>query len=679
MPVSIQWALGLCAGLAGGLLGGTVALAEAPGYAGVGVFEVPALVEAEALVRLNPGAPGAHQTAMDWTTAYPDAANLQVTAALTALAAGDDAAAISHLLGANDLGAQGLRALLTAPALARIAGDPRLADLQDHPAAEISPPPPALVEDRRAPVTPANSTWDPGTARVVSRFIFPPILRTYAFADGTPQGPLAELQRLVARGFAAGNAGDLYDNRDDGHSILRRGKRTQLSHVAYGPEARAAGLHYGLNTRILFDAPTFGNSSTALSGPNWRSQPRFALTSPGGAIRLSQLYTNNHVYIFPEDRDHDPAASGGQGDLLPALTPYVLISQGSSGSDQPLLQAVQAVLAAFPPEVKARLTTEKLIAPMVQRIIRQGLTGDHGYMDPAAHPTVIRAEDIDLAAMIRAAQAMTPQTIPPAPNLRVLRETAPHASIFADGVTETLFNTPAAVARAWRGGPVRRDYELEVRAEDPNGRDLTFHWRVLRGDPASIRIEPQDEDGRRIRLALTWQPPRPAPRQPGITVPRVDIAVFADNGAEISAPAIFSMLYPAYQARDYDAEGRLLSIKYRPADGVYADPLIWPARDWEDSFLHDGEKQMIGWTRRRGRPGQEAVTRFTAHGLKVIETGPDGRAALAQRVTYPVSRTETGALFATETAAKQYFRYDYANAQDRIGRPIPTTAPAATD
>ncbi len=337
----------LMAGMIFAVLSVPAQASDASDYVGVDVFRIPALVQEEALLRLNPGEAGAEARITDWIMQYPDAASLRVTAALIALAAGKDAAAIRHLQEADTRGATGLGLLLQDPALARIASDPGLADIRDRPASAPDAPSPFLVQRGIASVGPSNSIWDPQLARIISHFSFPPILRTHAYIDGKPTGPIAELQRLVARGFAAGNVGDLYDNRDDGHSILRPGKRTQLSHVVYGPEARAAGVHYGLNTQLFFDAPTFGNSSTAVTGSMWRSQPRFALTSPGGAFRLWQLYANNHIYIYPEHRDHDPTATGGYGDLLPALTPYVLISQGSSGSDRPLMLAVQAILAAF--------------------------------------------------------------------------------------------------------------------------------------------------------------------------------------------------------------------------------------------------------------------------------------------------------------------------------------------
>jgi len=102
----------------------------------------------------------------------------------------------------------------------------------------------------------------------------------------------------LARGRAAGNFGDLYDNRDGDHSSLWRAAYPQLGFVEYDDAAQAAALHYGLNTRILFDAPTFGNSSTAIGqGLFWRSQARAALTTPGAARGVYNIGTGRGLTL----------------------------------------------------------------------------------------------------------------------------------------------------------------------------------------------------------------------------------------------------------------------------------------------------------------------------------------------------------------------------------------------
>src|SRR6056297_3810659 len=93
------------------------------------------------------------------------------------------------------------------------------------------------------------------------------------------------LWQFVFEGRAAGNHGDLYENRDRGHSRLPPEAHPQLTHVIYDAEMREAGLDYGQAGPVLFDAPLIGNSSTAVkAGPLWRSLPRLALTAPEGPL-----------------------------------------------------------------------------------------------------------------------------------------------------------------------------------------------------------------------------------------------------------------------------------------------------------------------------------------------------------------------------------------------------------
>ena len=80
---------------------------------------------------------------------------------------------------------------------------------------------------------------------------------------------------------------------------------------------------------------------------------------------------------------------------------------------------------------------------------------------------------------------------------------------FGEGLSEQLFDTPAAVARVWRSKAGRRSI-LVTAAEtvDPNGRALAFDWRLLQGDPAKVAIEPLG-DGATARITLDWHDPFP--------------------------------------------------------------------------------------------------------------------------------------------------------------------------
>jgi hypothetical protein len=124
----------------------------------------------------------------------------------------------------------------------------------------------------------------------------------------------------------------------------------QLSRIEYGEAATALGLANGLQLRIFYNAVVLGNSSTALTGGfQWRSLPRQAYTIPGGPGILYTQYVGNHLYVYPEHRDHD---IDHFGDVYPTNTPYLVTSQGSSGSDRPFLDAIACTLAAFQPALQ---------------------------------------------------------------------------------------------------------------------------------------------------------------------------------------------------------------------------------------------------------------------------------------------------------------------------------------
>ena len=197
---------------------------------------------------------------------------------------------------------------------------------------------PAPVVDGRAPVGTANTAWNPESGRLEVAFAFPdkPRGRWRLPARSRPTRSSAITRRPAAP--PATTATSTTTATAATPSSTRR-LNPQLARTAYDPAARAADLDYGLNDRILFDRPTLGNSSTALTGePFWRSLPRQAMTQGDGAgpFRLWQTAAANHLYVYPAHMDF----TDKDGDLFPANTPYILVSRGSSGSDRPFLEAV---------------------------------------------------------------------------------------------------------------------------------------------------------------------------------------------------------------------------------------------------------------------------------------------------------------------------------------------------
>jgi hypothetical protein len=538
-----------------------------------------------------------------------------------------------------------------------------------EPGAEPAPlelPEPVAVIGQDAPVTLAGTVLIPGLDRRLARFVFPAEAAVApetdaagdAAAGPTPaaapvlDGRLDEaahrmLKDLYAAGRAAGNRGDLYDNRDRGHSRIPRGDHPQLAHVTYDAAAQAEELDYGLGDRMIFDAPTIGNSSTALTaGPFWRSQPRLALTGGDGSgpVRLFQNYLTGLIYVYPEHRDHDPE----RGDLIPANTPYMLISQGSSGSDRPHLEALAMTLAAFRPETKAFLHANGLMAATVQMVYRRSQTtvlSRAAYLSGLAHPSVFDRRVLNPARMVALANAITPGDVPPMVLLRVEEETevVEGRDFFGAELTERYFDTPSAIARIWRGSGYRRSMVVSAEAtRDPNGRPLAFTWTVLRGDPERTRIEVLNPQGTRARITVDWQDPRPVPGLPEIESARVDIGVFANNGVHDSAPAFVSLLLPRHEARVYEAgpDGamRIASIDHAPAEAAYADPALFPRTGWRDNYIYAPDGTPLGWLRTR----DGAETEYDAEGRRVLTRDAEGRPGRVEEVAYGLAATRNG-------------------------------------
>lgn len=587
-----------------------------------------------AYIRLG-NSEAARQTAEAGVAQFPSFGAPYVALALS-VAKDDPAMALTHLLEAVRKGYRGMAQVLTLPAFAGVRETVEYAALSEamakqSPASETKP---ALVDIERltAPVSAANTTWDAAEGEFRAQFAVPPVLaRRPAIGSAPGLERIAPfINRWVAGGRAAGLAGVLYDNRDRGHSPLDKKAFPQLLHVAYSDPIRSRNLDYGPNRMFEFGRITLGNSSTAITqGPFWRSQARRLLTEPGGARRLFRQYSRNMLYVYPETFDHSDRGA----DLFPANTPYTIASRGRSHSDRPILRALLLALAAMPPDVRNRAEEEGLVAPLLQRLLRRSLKGiqnETDYLSTAAHPTIFSGDAIAVEDLIRRAQALTLADLAPMVRLTLLTR-APLSPAEKTGMAkpEVVFETPSAIALAFRSTTQKRRLLLSARStRDPFDRPLTFHWRVLRGDADRITITPESEDASLVAVEIPWHDPFPVPGAPELLSHRVDIGVFADTGESLSAPAFVSMSFPPDQRRSYDAAGRLLEVDHQAAP-AYADPWIWPQRDWRDVYAYDPEGQLTGWERhRKGIPAH----RFDAKGRLL---GPDGPVAVRYSLGAP--------------------------------------------
>ena len=504
---------------------------------------------------------------------------------------------------------------------------------------------PGNIENGVATVDEDNTIWD---ARLG-------VFRTFFKLDMAPSdsAPICDgfdavgrlLRRSHAEGTAAGNHGDLYDNHDSDHSNMNYAMFPQLTRIEFAEAPKSRRLHHGLQATFFYNGVTLGNSSTAVtSGLFWRSQARLALANPRTATLLFLQYRGNHLYFYPEHRDHDPGHNGrdgkGHGDVFAFNTPYLITSQGSSGSDRVFLNAVAATLAAFRPEVKTELARNGALMPTIQMIFRRcnkTVVEPRQYLTGIAHPTVFEGDQLDALAMVEMAHEITKETLPPLVQLKVVEEDKPVSGrdCFDAARGETLIDTPCAIARVVR--TIHYNRRMVVSAEpsqDLGGRPLEYHWSVLRGDAERIEINKLNDRGSVVELLVPYHERAPIAPGNAIESNRVDIGAFVHNGAHYSAPAFVTFYYLDNEKRVYDEEHRIRVVDYADPEVSknYVDPMIDITRDWRDEYDYDESGTLTGWTRIRNGSKQQ----FTAEGLLIVSRDAQGRPAQTRRVRYVV-------------------------------------------
>jgi hypothetical protein len=359
-----------------------------------------------------------------------------------------------------------------------------------------------------------------------------------------------------------------YENRDGQHSALNAAQYPGLKIFQPTEEDKKLGREKGA-AFLVRPEPTVGNCSMAANPTVGGSLPRLYYTQNGGLGFLNQQYLSNNLIIYPEHLDHDIGGNGvgGWGDLYPANTACTIISQGSSFTDMPFVNAVISTIGAFDPDVLTTLIRKRILMPTVQAIFRQSnkmVKTEADYFTGKAHPVVFDAAQLDEEKMVIAAHTMTRAAIPPVVFLKVVSESeAKNGRNFFErpGIeSEKLGETASAIARVFRSNEPEHEIVVATNgAGDILGRVNKLNCVLLRGDPKLVKIESTGTNGE-IRIRVKWH--MPMITETGIRSHRVDIGVFANNGVSISAPAFITFYMLPNEVRSYDSKGRVSEIFY---------------------------------------------------------------------------------------------------------------------
>jgi len=509
-----------------------------------------------------------------------------------------------------------------------------------------------------------------------------------ASIDSEPSQPVMRGTSALARllndwyqaGTAAGNTGDFYDNRDSNHSRIDLKRYPQVQEITYTEEQRRIKADYGIQ-RTIHPHVVIGNSSISASVWSVGSMPRVLYGTPRkGLTYLHTQYRSNNLYIFPEHRDHDPGNGGfpGHGDLYMANSPYLLISQGSSGSDRKFLHACFQTLAAFHPDIKQQLRRTGTLVPTLQAVLRkctkQVVTASD-YLTGAAHPTVFEGGSLNIGKMIEMAHAMERDTIPPLVALHVVEEDRfEHENTFLDTQrSEAHADTSASIARIFRRSADSMHIMVSAEhSQDILGRDLEYHWVVLRGDPQAITIK-ERLDGAMAEITVPYPARRPITPNSFLASNRIDIGVFVSVDGNYSAPAFVTFFGLDNERRIYDSFGRLYSIAY-DAKHQLNFPLPTDIQRWHRLmrlflFDRDDDTQRVRILFPNLPPRQIKYIAAQATELAALY---DQYMSFQQQLNTASDKTEEGELRKScKALASRY--------QDRMNKPIPNTQRALVD
>ncbi len=330
-------------------------------------------------------------------------------------------------------------------------------------------------------------------------------------------------QLKLAPASAGGNVGDLYMNRDGGHSQLNVAAYPGLTVVKLDQSGRERGLDRAV-PNILFPYPVFGNSSLAYTQPKfWRSLPRALVTTELSRLNaMLRLYLSNQVWVFPSNADTAPV--GTNGDVFASITPYWLTTAGRSFSDQPYLRAALEVSRSLPAETKREAVRQGLLAPTVQTLIRKTLRGvanEADYLSARAHPTALPPGGVDTNRLVAAAAQLSAKAIPPLAVIRVTTPEVPSSSPWP----ELSYTTPFAWAYVLRAEVEEREFVISASGA------AEFEFAHTHGENALVKLERLTPNSARVTLRRSGLNP----------TNRVDIAVFGRNpGTGWGAPSYVS-------------------------------------------------------------------------------------------------------------------------------------------
>ena len=443
----------------------------------------------------------------------PDDATWRYNLACSLAYLSDSEAAFAELENAIDLGFRDADAIAKDYDLKRLEKNPRFAELVDYARAKSRQP---LLTGPMAHM-PATGVFGKSLA-----------LGAHNMSWNFDVGCFVADMKLAEAAPAPSN-GDLYMNRDQGHSRIDPAEFPGLTEVSLDSDGRAHGMDVNL-PNTLFPYPVFGNCSRAYNGVYWRSLPRAAMTTLAAGIgSFQKLYLSNQVWVFPANADCAPI--GTNGDVFASMAPYWLVTAGRSWSDLQYLRAALEASRSLTKETKAAAVSRGLLAPTVMTAIRKSLravTNETDYLSAKAHPSALPPSGCDVARLKALCAALRPDTLPPVVPVSI----GVGKTVDVPVCPEITYGSAFSTAFVLRSADTNRVFSLFAKGADE------FAFRVVNGEVAA-KIEPLGPNAAKVlidrsRMSVTQ---------------RVDVAVFGrTKNSAWGAPS-----YVSFAVTDPDA------------------------------------------------------------------------------------------------------------------------------
>lgn len=227
---------------------------------------------------------------------------------------------------------------------------------------------------------------------------------------------------------------------------------------------------------------------------------------------------------FPEHQDYDNM------DWFKINQPYIVTTQGSSGSEGNEVGRTFKIVYSLRPEVREWLIQNKRVGDVVSYLLRSNLFG--GYLDPLCHrvccdtPRHYNQADIDLA------HSITLDTIPPRIKISVISDSLGHIRDEYNQASTYTVRTNELAGFARHDQTPTRTIEVEISGDKPN---LDLHWIKSQGECDIVFQNPQKT---RATITIPLQSDFDVMKQNGETIfsNRVEVVIVAHDGTHYSSP-----------------------------------------------------------------------------------------------------------------------------------------------